>query len=176
MNDPAFDRLACVSRLLMDQRVIDLRRENERLRFCIFWRDHNTVILREAMMYSNIFVPGAPNCKCVSCCISGAESVVDSCKFMDWIKGVAERYGMTMETKKPSSERVSHPSSPGHVYDQECHFVWTDSVGYAYCTYGARIWKAQTVFDVNLKKLSRFFDELLEKSPMRHCTEYMSEK
>jgi hypothetical protein len=182
MNDPAFDRLACVSRLLMDQRVIELRRENERLKMCIFWRDHNTVNLREVLMYSNLFAPGAPDCRCISCCISGVAGhhfgvdSVESCKFIPWIQGVAERYGMTMEVKKPESSHVSHPSLPGHVYDQDCHFVWADVTERAYCTYGARIWKAQTVSDINLKKLSRFFDELLEDSPMRYCVEHLNEK
>ena len=165
MGDEALDRLACVSRLLMDQRVIDLRRENERLKMCLFWRDHGTMQLRECLMYANLFAPGAPGCRCISCCINKGTYDVDMdnpCKFYYWIKDMMERHGMTVEIQKEAMAVVSsHPSSPGYVCDQDCHFVVrTDWFERAYFTYGARIWRAETVSDVNLQKLARFFDEL----------------
>jgi hypothetical protein len=64
------ERLALVAKVLMDTRLLELKRENEALKLQLFWRDHNPSMLRQAMAAANM-VEGGPRCACLACIVGG---------------------------------------------------------------------------------------------------------
>lgn len=172
MADPAFDRLACVCNMIMDQRVIDLRKENEELKLQVYWRDYNVLSLRDILNSAHVYAPGASTCKCMPCCVSGFSSeVADAnpdveCAIAKWFKGMAERHGLTVEPLHSDSKYVQHPSSPVSVYDQDCHIVRLRVGDFSYYSFGARIWKARTVANSELRKLEALFMEIQLTMPL----------
>lgn len=55
------ERLSLVAKVLMDTRLLELKRENEELKLKLFWKDHNPSMLKQAMAVANT-VEGGPRC------------------------------------------------------------------------------------------------------------------
>ncbi len=55
------ERLTVVCKVLLDTRVLELRRENETLRIQLFWKDHGPESLKAAMRATNGAADG-PGC------------------------------------------------------------------------------------------------------------------
>jgi hypothetical protein len=62
----AIDKLACVSRVMFDQRVLDLRKENEELHAKVAWYEYGEKRLRESLVAVNQTYYGG-TCHCFSC-------------------------------------------------------------------------------------------------------------
>ncbi len=60
------DKLACVSRLMFDQRVLDLRKENEELLSQLAWHEYSVKELRERLALANQENLGG-FCHCCDC-------------------------------------------------------------------------------------------------------------
>ena len=166
------DRLALVSRVLYDQRVLDLRRENEALRLQLFWKDHSRNHLAHLMIQANRAIP---KCACSACGVSGriedgvAASFSPLCAFKPWFEARVAACGLnTYFVGLPASGAVASPGWGGkykttELYDgADAHFHhvdgrddWGDS-----WTYGARLWRARDVGDAELLKLRRLFARL----------------
>jgi hypothetical protein len=170
------DRLALVSRLLLDQRVLELRRENEALRLQLFWKDHGRNQLAQLMIQANRAVPG---CTCIACSVSGriddgeTVSFTRQCAFKPWFEARLAASGL-------NTHAVGLPASPTRtvlaaaagrhdttqLYDgADAHFHhvdgrddWADS-----WTYGVRLWGARDARDAELLKLERLFGLLREE-------------
>jgi len=141
------DRLALVSKILLDSRFLELKRENERLKLSLFWVDHSVNTLKKMMCKANKH-PAGPRCRCVSCMgILDAydDGITDeTCKFKPWFEQVLQEHGMSF-----GEGFASHDSVHFHVraYD----------VGWYGWVYGAKLWNARSTTDAELSKLRTLF-------------------
>ena len=172
------DRLATVSKILLDERVIELRQQVETLKLEIFWRDNGLFRLNEAMKIANgIHV----KCRCFYCGLKGRTRLMDEderdirvvgdntgeCKFGPWFDEVLASRGLIMLEAGPDRQFGSHhtPRSSGPLIkndcmDFDCHLfkLHPELVGYAL---GMRFWQAKSLNDPELQKL-RMLISMLE--------------
>jgi hypothetical protein len=150
-KERAFDRLATVSKMLMDVRVVELRKRNEELELELFWIKHSIHRLRKAMKNANHgwirFPIQSPACDCWKCHVSkriGKRQVFDknkTCEFIPWFEALLTECGMTYEGDPAPHDHTHHISHPnGRVCNIDSHFVETTMGGGFMCmlTYGAR--------------------------------------
>jgi len=165
------ERLALVAKVLMDTRLLELKRENEALKLQLFWRDHNPSMLRQAMAVANM-VEGGPRCACLACIVGGrcadgtrgfapypvapeydfqlVMSTYDRChlrcQFKPWFEAQIREAGM----------RVGVDA----VQDDGQHFSNLGRADWNAFVYGSRLWKASSTGDPELGKLKTLFHAL----------------
>ena len=105
-----FDRLALVSKVFMDKRFLELRRENECLKLELFWKTYNVDMLRKEL-YETHTVCNLFFCNCVSCVTNGRMLELDEgeaehfaglprcteCEYKEWFLDFIEE--MHMDTR-----------------------------------------------------------------------------
>jgi hypothetical protein len=166
------DRLATVSKILQDERVIELRQEVETLKLGIFWRDNSLFRLNEAMKIANAM---HVKCWCSFCDLKGPNDMIEEarplnftgeCRFMPWFHEVLLSHGLVMlEASWPERMGGSHivPRSSGPLtkndcMDVDCHlFQLGSESSYAF---GTKLWKAKNVNDPELQKLTKLISVL----------------
>lgn len=166
----SFDRLATVSKIFYDARVVELRKRNEQLELELFWVKHTIQRLRRAMKNANYgwirFPVQSPSCDCWKCSMSGRISkitIVDKnkeCEYIPWFEALISECDLTYDGSPAPHKHLHHASDPkGRVCDVDSHFVETSMTGGFMCkiTYGAKLWKAKSINDPELKKLDRLF-------------------
>ena len=174
------DRLALVCKVLLDQRFLELKRENERLTLSLFWVDHSINTLRRLMCRANNRA-GGPRCRC-GCCVSAKRyypNILDGyddepddqeCKFGPWFEKIVQEHGLSFASGEKDddlgpwyTDRESYPMPEADV-----HFLLFPTQHApltSWCTwvYGAKLWKAQTTQDPSLIKLTALFNTLGEE-------------
>jgi hypothetical protein len=170
------DKLAAVSKVLMDQRVLEqrreiemLREENNRLQLQLFWRDHEVSVLESLMMDVNAATVG---CGCNNCRITGrypAALLFDNpqaeCSFNALFEGKLRELGMTFYQVQrkdwhadPKITMKRHCDPLHVVYDDDFHLVnICEQPWYNFC-YGRTLWKAKSVNDPEVQKLSKLME------------------
>lgn len=169
MSDRSLDRLALVSKILLDERVVALRQENERLRLQLFWKDHCVSELKQLMQQANI---SEPNCHCLACGACGrldpeSRQILptgSTCTFKPWFENLAAECGLTCVTgvdkeMEPVGTHVSCMLG-NWVYDVDFHFHHLARDDWVSWQYGAKLWKAKSVNDPEVLKLKRLFEAL----------------
>lgn len=163
------DRMALVSKILFDVRLLELRRENEALRLQLFWKDHGPSKLNFGMHLANT-AEGGPGCRCLSCVVSGrwvgpdtSASDMETCAFKPWFEHVLECHGLVVGRGLPADAVWVDGKVIGdhnNVLDDGRHFSNLASCDWFCWTYGSLLWKAATVRDPELAKLKRLFTTL----------------
>jgi hypothetical protein len=181
------DKLATVSKVLMDQRVLEqrkeieiLRDENRRLQLQLFWRDHEVSVLESLMMDLNAATVG---CGCNNCRTSGrfpAACLYDNpqveCRFDALFEGKVTELGLTFHHHVQNEEEwILDPKftmvkecDPLHMmYDDDFHLVniISQQPWYNFC-YGRTLWKAKDVNDPEVQKLAKLFEWMKETAGM----------
>ena len=93
----SIDKLALTSRLLYDERVIEQRKEIERLKVKLFFRDYTTDYLEKAMKHLNCL---HTRCTCSGCKKTGRMFIGDTedkyaaCTFGPWLDNVLKERGL----------------------------------------------------------------------------------
>ena len=99
------DRLALVSKVLLDQHFLDLRNEVESLKLEHFWTKHHGGKFSKAIQCANKY---GPACMCCDCTLSGRCNMQNFfpnaqhqpggrlCLFMPWFDKRAARCGLTI--------------------------------------------------------------------------------
>ena len=168
MSDRSLDRLALVSKIMLDERVIALRKENELLRLQLFWKNHRKSELQKLMGEAN---QSRPNCNCLSCAVSGRLDPESSqtlprgapCTFKPWFENLLVGCDMTCVTGMGEEESVTQHMScdcGNWVYNVDAHFHNLARDDWVAWVYGAKLWKAQSANDPELLKLKRLFEVL----------------
>ena len=165
------ERLSLVAKVLMDTRLLELKRENEELKLKLFWRDHNPSMLRQAMAVANM-VNGGPRCSCLACivggrCANGTRGFAPyafaheyehqlvmtphdrchiRCQFKPWFEEKIREAGMSVGFDA--------------LRDDGQHFSNLGSVDWNTFVYGSRLWKASSTADPELGKLEKLFHAL----------------
>ena len=167
------DALYVVSKVLADQRILELRRENEHLRsenehlrLQLFWRDYSKRELESAMAFANQKETG-PRCTCIACMVSGRTESTDDphrfsniCRFRHYWEHLLRECGLVVHRGLPQS------LTPGASADVLAQSIDAHIISYGrhdWCSawaYGARLWRGTSVDDPELKKLQTLFERL----------------
>jgi hypothetical protein len=175
------DRLALVSKVLLDARFLELKRENERfkrenerLKLSVFWADHSIHMLKKWMQYAN---KRRAQCQCEVCRHLERWDENDTfedeeCKFGPWFKEALQMHGLSFENGGSAyvecdflggvALREDYPkpdvSVHFYLYGRQPYNSWFS------WAYGAKLWKAETIHDPELLKLKALFDYIRELS------------
>ncbi len=163
------DRLAVVCKVLLDSRVLELRRENEALRLRLFWKEHGPEQLKAAMRLAN-GAAGGPGCGCLGCVVSGRRErehgevpVKKPCAFKAWFEQTLQELGMDVAVGLPAEAvwvHVQEVDPDSALLDDGAHFTNLGADDWVAWTYGSRLWKAASVRDPELAKLEGLFRTL----------------
>jgi hypothetical protein len=156
------DRLALVSKILLDSRFLELKRENERLKLVLFWVDHSMDRLQKRMFEANNDSSG-PRCRCQRCTDTkrykltildgyGDDIYYESCKFQPWFEGVLQQHGLSFGDD-PRADVHFHAVERGDVRSQ-----WA---------YGAKLRNAGSTTDAGVLKLRALFETLGAEGELR---------
>ena len=161
------DKLALVSKLILDERVLSQRREMEGLRLELFWKDHNIerliILMREVNSLCNCF-----NCQLVGINRPSVQRS-DECQFDDWFRSHVLACGMTVGSLDAAT--VARPFHMSHayfcqartVYDVDAHFYQQEDSDCSHWKYGSKLWKAKSVSELaNLHALFQRLEATLE--------------
>ena len=169
------ERLSLVAKVLMDTRLLELKRENETLKMQVFWRDHSPSMLNQAMAAANK-MPAGPRCACLACIVGGRcedgtrgfapypfahmydEQLVVSqsdrchlrCQFKPWFEDKIREAGMRVVTE------TALPEGDG-VRDEGQHFSNFGMADWNTWEYGSAVYKSTCVENEDLAKLNQLF-------------------
>ena len=171
-NMQGVERLALVSKILFDTRLVELRDENEALKLQLFWNKYNYLKLRNTMKIGNIY---GPKCYCVSCFLHSRTDEREyqrevPCTFAPWFERKITDCGMTFGTPTIGEADGGHIAATGaaewgFVYLDDYHLVnnsCAELPGWGLSGYGAKIWQIKLVDDPELQKLVALFRLLNE--------------
>jgi hypothetical protein len=158
-----------VCKVLLDSRVLELRRENEALKLKLFWKEHGPEQLKAAMRAAN-GAAGGPGCGCLGCEVSGRHEsdhgempVKKPCAFKAWFEATLRELEMVVAVGLPAGAvwvDGSVVDSGNDVLDDGAHFTNLGADDWVAWTYGSRLWKAASVRDPELAKLEGLFRTL----------------
>ena len=152
----AVDRLALVCKSFMDTALLDLKRENERLKLELFWHFNSAEKLNEEMDHW---------CRCEACVNHGrylyevhedAPEWTGRCSYKPWFEDFMEKNEMD----------VSHGVDDE---DDRVHFNILENVDGWYWQYGSEFTKARSVSNPELKKLEVLFTTLSDIRNPNNC-------
>ena len=161
----SLDRLVTVSKIFRDARFEQICKENAELRLQLFWKDHNTQMLEDAMRHANNWEK-SPKCNCWKCSLSGRKDddvevdELKTCEFIPWFEEKITACDLTIGYVQMGSTSKYHMSNNlNPVWDVDCHFVKIVMMGgdWSAFTYGSKLWDAKTVNDPELRKLEKLF-------------------
>ena len=168
------ERLSLVAKVLMDTRLLELKRENEELKLKLFWTEHNPGMLKQAMAVANRMV-GGPRCACLACIVGGrcedgtrgfapypfAHAYDDhlfmsqydcchlQCQFKPWFEDKIREAGMSVQVHKVVDMFG--------VSDNGQHFSMLGTGDWNTWVYGPRLCNASSVENEDLVKLKQLF-------------------
>jgi hypothetical protein len=184
-------RLALVSQILYDKELIEMRQENERLKLSLFWTKYNAFKLNAAIRVRNQMESDDPfNCDCRVCIIARRYCVSDDmssddehvpnvkCEFEPLFEAKLAEFGLIFAVVpdhlpvrlqyhecavglRRGREAIN---APAHIVAFGCDPKdgrRPDMEDWGHFTYGAKLFKATTVNDPELKKLEDLFTWLL---------------
>jgi len=183
------ERLSLVAKVLMDTRLLELKRENEELKLKLFWKEHNPSMLKQAMAVANK-AEGGPRCACLACIVGGRcedgtrgfapypahmydEQLVMSaqdvchlrCQFKPWFEERVRESGMSVgvgvrDMPWPYWVALDLVDDGNAVPDDGHHFSNLGKADWNAWVYGSRLWKASSVADMELRRLKSLFHAL----------------
>jgi hypothetical protein len=164
------EKVIFTCKILLDQRVIELKKENELLKLKLFWAKHNSDYLKEAMACWNQDISG-PRCACLACVTSGRASDDDileegnnsgtfNCTFKPDFEQKITECGMTFGSNFNNRLDGSIVDDQNLVFDVDCHFANVARADWNCWTYGLKLYNAKSVEDPELKKLVALFNTL----------------
>jgi hypothetical protein len=181
LQSNGLDRLAMVSKVLLDTRFLEMKRENESLKVSLFWVDHSVNKLKVCMGRANKHAKG-PRCRCESCvdCQRYESTILDGyddeiedgpCKFKSWFEQVLLRHGLSFQKFCYSPQTHEQSEEWEASYDREMHMEYHDNVHFhVYSSdrawdswvYGKKLWDARSILHPELLRLRTLFDEFYE--------------
>jgi hypothetical protein len=137
-------RLTTVSHVLFEREILEQKKEIESLKLKLFWKDYSlrnlqTAIVCEANRRRRLNIH---------------DSTLDMEHWYLWVGPMIEACGMDVELidQEPDQRAMVPP------IDINVHFACRER--YYVSHYGARLWKAKSVNDPELRKLVALFDAL----------------
>jgi len=146
-----------VSKVLMDQRVIELRQENERLRLESFWRDHSLKKLDKRLRWANSVEKIGPRCYCHDCL--EVERFGRNIAFKPWFDRLLAQHEMTFVTLESDDLRPDCSLIDAHFVELDGNWTGKD--------YGGKLRGAKSADDPELRKLRRLFGAVEDVSRLQ---------
>ena len=190
------ERLSLVAKVLMDTRLLELKRENEELKLKLFWKEHNPSMLKQAMAVANK-AEGGPRCACLACIVGGRcedgtrgfapypfaheydyQLVMSAhdvchlrCQFKPWFEERVRESDMSVgvgvrDMPWPYWVALDLVDDGNAVPDDGHHFSNLGKADWNAWVYGSRLWKASSTADLELIKLERLFRALIPSESM----------
>ena len=137
-------RLTTVSHVLFEREILEQKKEIESLKLKLFWKDYSlrnlqTAIVCEANRRRRLNIP---------------DPTLDMEHWYLWVGPMIESFGMEAALiDQETDQRALVPP-----IDINVHFACRER--YYVSHYGARLWKAKSVNDPELRKLVALFDAL----------------
>jgi hypothetical protein len=169
------DRLALVSKVILDQRVLELRSEVERCKLDLFWEKHGSTAINNAMVLRNYGFRKV--CLCGVCVKTRTDleglsedewEIVkqggdgEECKFKPYFLALAEKNGITVvdcPNKWPASYK-SHFLYSSLFFDVDCHLL-VDSNTCKVIGFGTKLSQCKFVTNEEMQKLTCLMSNLL---------------
>jgi hypothetical protein len=160
------ERLALVSKVLLDSRLCELKSENEALRLQVFWLQHSFDNLSQRMQWANCSHNG-PFCTCHDCLQSGRfhsayagpgiDRCVYKCTFKPFFECLIAQCGMS----------VGYGETDTHTHFRCIESNACPRVSWYTWQYGSSLTCARTSTNADLCKLKHLFQVLgdLPRSP-----------
>ena len=163
--DRSVDRLAVVSRIMLDQRFLELRAENETLRseirhlnLSLFWCRYSPDNMKARMIFGNFWnAETGPKCTCLACkelkrlrYYHVVDPTIETCRFKPWVDQLVRDCGLTVKYifyDRPVIER--------ECYDTHIIVYFKDN--WDLFTYGHKLRAATSVDDPELRKLEQLY-------------------
>lgn len=175
------ERLGSVTRLFMDQRVLEQRREIEKLReenqglkLQLFWRDHEISALESLMLDLNMSRVSSPQCDCTGCCMAGRfplpprklyAAAEETCTFKAFFEDKLQELGITFLCLHGDSSRILRMEACdplNGVCSDDYHLINLSGKNWFNFYYGRKLWAARDVHDPEVQKLHRLFQWMKE--------------
>jgi hypothetical protein len=161
------ETLALCSKVLYDERLLELRQEVESLRLRIFWLTHGKRRFTETMHRVN---EHSICCACLFCCVAGRQ--VDRrdevsnnndalhCLFRARFESYLRKHGLTWVYNTGTPVHIpivddGHPSAR-HCYDVDAHFVVFGQGHWISWAFGKKLWQATSPLDPELIRYTSF--------------------
>ena len=180
-------RLCTVSKILYDSELMATRKENEALKLSLFWTKYGAYKLTAAIRVRNQMNEDEPfNCNCINCLHArryscsddiSSDDEMETCGFEPLFKAKLRELDMTfavipmtMDIPRPNHECAAGLRYGRETVDVDAHIAVNgfdsrrgdpEAADWGNFTYGAKLFKATTVSDPELKKLERLFEWLL---------------
>jgi hypothetical protein len=187
----SIDKLSLTCRLLYDQRVLEQRKEIEKLKVKLFFRDYTWVYFQAAMKELN---RENIKCKCRGCQRAGRISFLDTvdeeaaCTFGPWLDNVLHERGLVVLRRRGNWMDDEYCEGPyedenGKISDKfsfpfaefDCHLVETPNfdsgkkgILWGKIYIGKRLWNVESIDNPWIKQFERVFgasDERLSSPP-----------
>ena len=175
----SIDKLALTCRILYDERVLEQRKEIEKLQVQLFFKDYTGTNCQEVLKLLNMHV----NCKCNHCKRAGRfhfDDTVDeeaACTFGPWLDNVLHERGLVVLRQDRKYEHCDGPFDQHFLYleyehtvpfiDADCHLVELIDMDAAHrgetiCRWmkigiGKRLWTADSIDNEWIKLFSKVF-------------------
>ena len=139
----SIDKLALTCKVLMDERVLELRKEVEGLKLSLYWERHSIYVFEKAMTWCNSNED--ISCECESCIRTkidfpsihslffeqGLERFDGDCKFQDYFLCLMEKLGISFHSWDKSARAYLNNENPSVTsgeypivfYDSDCHLI-----------------------------------------------------
>ena len=159
----SIDKLALVSRVLFEQRIIEQRNEIEALRLESFWRDFKRSKFMKRMSLANVI---HKKCACSRCeglnltdlIIPGEAVHPAECILCPWMEEQIIKCGMVAVSKTGDDEIQWRLNASIRA---DSHFVIDHESGEFY--FGERLWGATTTKSPELDKLVKLVDLMCQE-------------
>ncbi len=163
----ASDDTKCPGCIALKEKKKALMEEIRAFKLKLYWKDHNISQLETAMSNANQCGPDAPMCRCLACAVSGRLDKEEEsnggfeCFFKPYFETLLSKCGMTFQHfQGKDSGQHDADDSGNSVYDDDTHFVFLGRDDWFAFAIGAKLWKATTVDNPELRKLSTLFQSL----------------
>lgn len=159
------ERLALVSKVFVDTRLLELKRENERLKLELFWRTYSERILHEEL-YKFHSTRKLVHCWCVSCVKHGRSHLdQDETEYYAALPVSQTRRCKPCQYRAWFEEFIKDMDMEftyGADYGVDAvHFRFMDAgAGHWFWVYASRLYKSRSVTDPDLRKLEWIFENL----------------
>ena len=171
----SIDKLALTCRLLYDQRVLEQRKEIEKLEVKLFFKDYTEGNLKIIINNLNWNM----KCKCMVCSIVGricdddAKDLNAVCTFVPWLDNVLHERGFVVLRQTCVYDRCDGPYEECFYkfdkvpfIDADCHLVehvldvpvTGNVIRWRYISIGKRLWNAESINDQQIKQFKRVFN------------------
>lgn len=163
--------LAMTSKIMYDKEIIEMKKEIEKLKLKLFWKDHGIDKFTKIIIDANLYHPKSPKCDCYYCVACGrapAHKSIENprkCLFKDWFEEVLNDHEIKFISGYPKNdpEELTHISTNNndmYVLAVDTHLINMGQLQWGTFTYGSKLYNAKNENNQEIQKLKKLFTYL----------------